>query len=325
MKTDTVELDTETQLLFNPHRDFVMRDLTSRRDLPAFIAIIRDWGAIVSLVLLAEFFDVFVLRIVIIVAIGVFQFAIGEVLLHEASHRNLFSRAKWNDNFELLYALPFLTTIRVWREEHQRHHQHLGEPQDHIVADYQAFGLTSQHGPRVFWACFWRPLLGISALDRLRWIAEVNSPKDWSRIVIFWTMVVAASMQTGVLVSFLTYWTLPLLFVFPVLLEWSEIGDHYCTRTGTRSRTSRIYNWLWHNNGFHSLHHRFPRIPFYHIQRAYACFPTSGEEEVDNWLALWKEISQPVSTPPSKWVRFWPRMTESENKSSDRSTGTGQP
>ena len=80
-------------------------------------------------------------------------------------------------------------------------------------------------------------------------------------------------------------------------LYWSEVGDHYNTESGMRSTLGRGYNWLFHNNGYHAVHHEFPTIPFYRLRDAYY-----GLEfvETDTSKSLWntfEQIREPLPLP----------------------------
>ena len=98
-------------------KDFVERD-----GVRGALALLRDWGAILLVAALSVRADSLAVYALSVWAIGCFQFAIGEALLHEASHYNLFGRRRWNDDLEFLalIILPTLNTISADRAPSRR-------------------------------------------------------------------------------------------------------------------------------------------------------------------------------------------------------------
>jgi hypothetical protein len=136
----------------------------------------------------------------------------------------------------------------------------------------------------------------------------MNSAHDWLKVAVFWAPVLTVCGLAGLLPELLLYWFLPLFAVFAPLLHWSEVADHYRTRTGTRSRTSRIHNLLWHNNGYHAIHHRFPRIPCHNLARAHQALGGDRFDCAAGWWEVWRQISRPAEPAPEPWAGFWPRL-----------------
>jgi fatty acid desaturase len=80
-------------------------------------------------------------------------------------------------------------------------------------------------------------------------------------------------------------------------LYWSEVGDHYNTDTGMRSTLGKGYNRLFHNNGYHAVHHEFPTIPFYRLRDA--C-DRQDFIKTDKSKSLWntfEQIREPLPLP----------------------------
>jgi fatty acid desaturase len=279
-------------------------------DLRSCLALVRDWGAVVALMLLASWSGTWWTVVLCVIGIGVMQFAIGEALLHEASHYNVFRRnRRLNDWAGAMCALPFFTTIRDWRAEHLQHHQRFGSSDDHIAQDYARQDLTGP-SPRVAWVWFGKPLAGLTTVRYLSGLGEINSVRGWMHVAVFWMFIVVLCGLAGVLQEVALYWVLPQLTIFATLLHWSEIADHYRTRSGSRSRTGRFHNWLFHNNGYHAVHHRFPVIPFHQLPAAHHAL---GEEPADvtrGWWGAWRQISRPPETVPARWSAFWPARSE---------------
>jgi fatty acid desaturase len=282
----------------NPSARSVASEFTKRNDIVAFLAILSDWTFIFLLSILSGYLDSIAGTMVCLIGIGYFQYALGEAIVHDASHRNLFRITAWNDHLDFMYALPFLMTVRQWRNEHRIHHQNFGKDGDHILADYASFGLTTTARPNIYWICFGRPLCGLCAWDRLRWIIQTTTIADLKKITAFWLFILLICTVNGILIKLAICWFVPLIIIFPTFLYWSEIGDHYRTLSGTRSRTGFWYNFLWHNSGYHSLHHRYPRIPFHQLPRAHRRLNLEDPDSVVGWFGLWKAISLASDSHP---------------------------
>jgi fatty acid desaturase len=291
----------------DPKKNAAPEDFVSHSALRSGAAIARNWALMIALVALAEWVGWWWVTALCVLGIGTVQFALGEALVHEASHYNLFRARAWNDRLEALYALPFLTTMRAYRAEHLQHHGRLGKDDDHVVRDYTYQRLTTIPA-RAAWAWFGKPALGITAFEYVRWLWKMNSAQDWLKVGLFWAPVLTVCGIAGALPELLLYWFLPLFAVFAPLLHWSEVADHYRTRTGTRSRTSRIHNLLWHNNGYHAIHHRFPRIPCHNLARAHQALGGDRFDCAAGWWEVWRQISRPAEPAPEPWAGFWPRL-----------------
>ena len=291
-------------------------DFTSQDAWRSWLAIARNWSLVFAFVALAEWAGLWWWTALTVLAIGTLQFALGEALLHEASHYNLFRSRVWNDRLEALYALPFLTTTDAYRAEHLRHHQRLGKGNDHVVQDYAYHGLTTVSSLAA-WVWFGKPALGLTGIEHLRYLWNRNPARAWLKVAIFWAPVLAICAAGGLLPALLLYWFLPLFAVFAPLLHWSEIADHYRTRTGTRSRTSRIHNLLWHNNGYHAIHHHFPRIPFHNLARAHRALGGDRWDCTRGWWGVWRQISRPSEPIPVKWAGYWPDLRRGERHGFD--------
>ncbi|RME25896.1 MAG: fatty acid desaturase [Deltaproteobacteria bacterium] len=281
------------------------RDFVRRSDLRGALALLRDWGLIFATAFVAEHIGTAWARAAAVLLIGRIQFGIGEALLHEASHHNLFRTRRLNDALQVLYALPFFVTLQAWRAEHLRHHRLLGEPGDHIVDDYGHYGLLDPQ-PRLRWIWFGRPLCGLVAFDYLRGLFEINRPRDWAVVAGTWAIVLGAGTIGGHLELVLLYHVLPQLLVFAPLLYWSEIADHYRTRTGCRSRTGALANWFGHDNGYHEIHHRYETIPFHQLRAAHRALLGDDAETATGWWSVWRQVSRPDEPVPERWRRFWP-------------------
>jgi len=266
----------------------------------------RDWFLVFGLICVATRADAWWVTLPCVISIGLVQYAIGEALLHEASHYHLFrGDRRWNDFWGALCALPFFTTLRDWRAEHLQHHRRFGTVDDHIVQDYAAHRLTGP-SPHIGWVWFGKPLLGLTIFRHLHGLGEINSAGGWMKIAAFWIPVLTVCRFQHLLAELALYWFVPQLTVFATLLHWSEIGDHYRTRNGSRSRTGRFHNWLFHNNGYHAVHHRFPAVPFTELASVHGAPGPVSSDVTRGWWGVWRQISRPGEPRPEQWAAFWP-------------------
>ena len=216
--------------------------------------------------------------------VGCVQFAVGESLLHESSHGNLFKNPALNNAVGHFIAALIWTKLEDWREEHQVHHGYLLSPQDHLTKDYVDYQLHDGLHPFITW--IFRPLIGIIGWE---WIKS-----EWSGLfrnkqsLILYSLIVLFCWWTGNLLFFCCYWLLPLVWAYPAILYWSEITDHYLADTATRTNTSIFWNTLFHNGGYHWLHHEYPFIPWYLLPKAHRQLTPSNTTKVNGWWQMYQ-------------------------------------
>ena len=243
------------------------RPLNKGNDWRGWIALARDWGAIALITAISLRSHNLLVYLASVWLIGCFQFALGECLLHEATHYHLFRTRSWNDRFEFLYSLPFFMTLAQFRDEHLAHHRDAGTPQDNLLIDYRLLNLYRPN-LNMFWIWFVKPFVGFAAYFYLTKL----SLRPWRcglKLIIFWTLVLSLSIYLGAVHVLVLYWLVPVWTGHVTYLYWSEIQDHFGTRSGTRSVTGRLGNWLWHNNGYHEAHHARPGLPWYRLPEAH--------------------------------------------------------
>ncbi|HEY9700818.1 MAG TPA: fatty acid desaturase, partial [Allocoleopsis sp.] len=100
-------------------------DFIERNNLKAFMAIARDWIFIFLIIALSMQVNNIFVYLAAVWLIGIFQYSIGDVLLHEAVHHNLFTDKSWHEKLEFIYAFPFLRTFSSYRQHHFAHHKYL--------------------------------------------------------------------------------------------------------------------------------------------------------------------------------------------------------
>ena len=244
------------------------QDFVERSNLRGFLAIGRDWSIIFTTMGFSIWIDDVFVYIASVVMIGCMQFAISESLMHEASHGNLFKNQKWNTQLEFLYSLPCLMTLKEYTEDHMDHHNYIDTEKDHLVEAYEEYGLKKQN-KNMYWLWLLKPIIGYAGYFFAKFNWNIRNPKSILKIVSFWIPIISILLYFDKLDLLFWYWVVPLFFTFPCFIYWSEIADHYNTKSGSRTRMDTILNFLHHNNGYHHVHHTYPTIPWYNLPEAH--------------------------------------------------------
>ncbi len=251
------------------------KDFIERNTFRGLWAVVRDWLIIAAAIAVSLFADHWLVWLASVWVIGVMQFALAEAVLHEASHYNLFRSRQLHHRLQFLYAWPFMQTMRDYQNEHSDHHRYLMSDRDQTATDYQMYGLAKDN-PNLFFIWFLKPFTFYPTWHYLRHGNAALDRANWLPLGLFWGGVLGLASALGQAQNLFLYWVVPLLWVYPMLNYWSEIEEHYNTRDGSRSNLGKLTNFFTHNEGFHSVHHRFPTIPFYNLPKAHAAFV--GEE-----------------------------------------------
>ncbi|MEA5470451.1 fatty acid desaturase family protein [Spirulina sp. 06S082] len=255
-----------------------------RSDLKGLLALAKDWGAIFLIAIFSYWVNNLFVSLLAIWFIGCFQVAIGESLLHEASHYNLFKTRSWNDRLRFLYALPFFLTLDEYRIQHANHHKYLMTEKDILLEEYERLGFTKTQ-KKLFFLWFIKPFF-VAPIFLLQFIwddIKLMSSQNKIEISIFWLGILFIFYWLECLPFLLLYWFVPYIFVYSVIFYWTEVQDHYNTKTGTRSRIDPIHNFFSHNKGYHQVHHICPSIPWYNLPKAHAILvPDEAKQDITN-------------------------------------------
>ncbi|MGH1336571.1 MAG: fatty acid desaturase family protein [Aureispira sp.] len=265
----------------------VQQQFKQRSNWRGFLTLSRDLfflGA--AWYLAAQWGESILLSIVLIGFIGAVQFALGESLLHEASHGNLFQTAWLNKLVGNLIAFSIFTTLKEWRQEHSTHHGHLLSEQDHLTHDYQAYQLDQGIAPFQLWVA--RPLLGRVGFQWLR--SEGLGLFKHLGVFVGYSVVLLLVYYNNALGFFLLYWLLPLVWVYSSILYWSEITDHHLAASTTRTNTSFFWNFMFHNGGYHWVHHEYPFIPWYLLPTANQELKDVAVDQVSGWWGMYQVL-----------------------------------
>lgn len=270
------------------------QSFVERSNVRGFLVLFLDWGAIFGVISISIWLDNWIVYLVSIPVIGSFQFSIGESLLHEASHYNLFKTKKLNDYLELLYALPFFVDMSQYRFWHTRHHYKMNTEEDHIVEDYELHGLNKPQR-NMFWMWFIKPIIGYAGYFYLRFVIELNPRKSAAKFLVFWLPIILACWHFGILDILILYWFVPFLWSFASFFYWSEIGEHYNTKSGSRTDIGFLKNFFHHNSGYHYIHHQYPTIPWYRLPEAHKSLCPEGIDISRGFVDTYNQMKKPSS------------------------------
>lgn len=194
--------------------------------------------------------------------------------LHEAAHGNIHGgdeRRQWiNDLCGYLVAPLITVQFSTHKVEHFTHHRYTNQPEKD--PDYVVSGM--RHGPLAFVACavkflwmqntflfreYWATA---STRERAIYWAEVAAAVGWR--VAF---VLAVARETDIALLFFGY-VLGAFFT----AYWFAYRPHHPYEDAARYRNTsslimprwmKPLEWFWLGQNLHSIHHLFPRVPFY--------------------------------------------------------------
>ncbi len=235
------------------------------------------------------------------------------VLQHDCGHGSLFPARRANDVLGAACSLLTFIPYRQWRRQHALHHAHLGKLDRrgfHCVFTLTVREYLDAPGwRRLGYRLFRHPLL-LFALGPLFYFlilnrfAYGNGRAAERRSVRRTNLAVAVSyLALAATIGFREFAliALPVYLVASVCGFWLFYVQHefeggYFTTTPnwdyTRAalqgtsyyKLPRVLQWFTANIGLHHVHHLFPRIPNYHLQR---CLDDSPLLQQVTPLTLW--------------------------------------
>ena len=284
----------------------ILASLTQKEGFLSPLFISWNWLLIALAIVLSEQVQIWWFYILTVCFIGTRMIALVEVFGHDSVHNNLFKQKSLNRILDFLWFLPVFETWESYKKEHTNHHRYLLTPKDPAWQDYKRWGLYNKNHSkkRVFWIWFVRPFLCFDSLHLLKTIlSHLWKDKLYRRkILTFWSLVLllAASLQS--LDILLLYWIVPLFWAYPALVFWGEVGEHYGVQGNPTRNTFGFLEWAVispHNDRFHYVHHRYPRIPWYKIKKAYhVLFKDEGTPSSSSFLDLYRQIDQKALALP---------------------------
>ncbi|MFN9174137.1 MAG: fatty acid desaturase family protein [Synechocystis sp.] len=280
-------------------------DFVERNNLKAFREILRDWLAIALIITFSIWANNLFVYLVSVWLIGIFQFALGESLVHEAVHYNLFIKKSWHYQLQFIYCFPFLRTLYSYQKHHLPHHTQLWTDKDYIPKDYEDLGLNKKD-KNLFMILLIKPLLGFSVIyflldafyDFFQGFNISIRQKDGSlfksllQLCLFWLVVIFCFSLSGNLDILLLYWFVPLLWCYSFYSLLAEVQQHFNTLSGARTIINPVLNFLFHNGGYHYVHHLCATIPWYNLPEAHQAFCSDNPDISKGILDTYKQLGR---------------------------------
>ena len=230
-----------------------------------------------------------------VVAVAVFQHRLSG-LGHEGSHYALFRNRLLNElASDLLCMFPLMAMTQRFRVTHMGHHQFLNDPERdpdvarlHFDGDRYPFPMPQ----RRFWYRYvvlsaWLPSLIrylFGQAKNANVTAGFREPKAPYRFRVgrclrgaYWLPMLTFVHLTGSWPIFFLFWVLPLLTVYPFLMQLREIAHHSNAPEDGEFTHSRnfhcnpLFNFCVFPYGqdYHLTHHVFGLMPHYNLAEAH--------------------------------------------------------
>lgn len=195
--------------------------------------------------------------------------------LHEAVHSNIHGKhehLKWvNDLCGYLVAALIMVPYSTHKVEHFTHHRYTNQPDkdpDYVVSNMRhGFFSFVASGFHFLWVQitflfrdYWKTT---SLKDRAIYLAEIVLTVAWRVAFGLWvgTAEVAWLLVGGYLIGafFTAYW-----FAYRPHHPYDNVNRYQNTNSLIVPVWMKPLEWFWLGQNLHSIHHLFPRVPFYH-------------------------------------------------------------
>lgn len=245
------------------------------------MALATEWTIISFLIYLNQRITNPWLMFFSVLLIGTRIHALG-ILMHEASHFNLFSNHKWNDRIAKLFITgPVFISLDSYRKTHQLHHQYSltdRDPTHTRKANIAIYEFPKKNSLSFVFdllkiLCGYGVYLTLADLKRNRKtsVTKNNNFLRFLKIAVF-AFFIYTLFKTDYLNIYLIFWILPCLTVLPLLNYWRTITEHSSIVTVEHTRTvlyNPIMKWLItpYNINHHLEHHLYPKKTWYNLTK----------------------------------------------------------
>ena len=267
-----------------------IRDLSKLNPCRSTIALLFDWGIICIGICIPVFVNYPAFYLLSWLLIGTRMYALYS-LLHDGIHYLLFPNKKLNDWIcRLFLAGPLFISLDTIRKFHFLHHQHLKTHRDpetnHL--QYSEFQFPKSTSGLLF--IFLKDITGINfiyykikkimsllqSLIENRGSQKKNILKDKKQMepvmLLYYTAVILLIIYMNWEIQFLLYWFIPYITLYQTLNRLRLSTEHFHLPANKIFETRTVQLNLFerfifspHHLGFHTEHHLYPSIPFYHL------------------------------------------------------------
>ncbi|MBK9186258.1 MAG: fatty acid desaturase family protein [Moraxellaceae bacterium] len=290
----------------------IRAELTQKSNVMGSMALAKDWGLIVFAFGLSFLWPNPLSFVVSMILLAGAQVGLS-ILMHDASHRALFSNEKINDFVgEYLCALPTFNSLAGYRAYHMTHHRLAGtkdDPDLHMTQQYPVSkaslrrkivrdlsgltGIKSLIGLLGMKCGYWKYTLN-GLTERVIYTQPQNLAnyiqhfiKNNGLVSVAWQIIIWAvlySLGNGWL---FLLWVGAYLIPFPLFLRVRQIADHavvedmLSTNPLLHARSSKA-NWLEklliapHHEHYHLEHHFLATAPSWNLPKLHAILVKEG-------------------------------------------------
>lgn len=270
------------------------------------IILIGEWTIIIGLIIANSFDLHWSLQLLSVFIIGTRVHALG-ILMHEASHYNLFTHKAINEWLvKIFISLPTLVSLEGYRKTHELHHDYSQTDKDPTYT--RKLGKVFFDFPKRSHWQFAKELLQIllgygafmalADLKRNQSTKQKKDPLFLAITLVFYASLFAILIKTSNLILFAKFWLLPNMTVLPLVNYWRTVTEHSALPelSNTNVRTV-FYNpllaWLItpYNINLHTEHHNRPAVKWYDLDKIYQKEKAhSGGHYTFGIINLWREF-----------------------------------
>jgi len=265
-----------------------IRELLVMNDLRSWASVVVDWGIIFAAMAWVAVWPHPVSILVSLFLIGARQLGLA-VLMHEASHRSLFSNRRVNDFVgQWLAAYPIWTDAMPYRAYHLQHHAKTGSAEDPDIGLTTPFPITKSSLRRKIW----RDLSGQTGLkfaraSYRRSFARFHTP-DGRRSTIGFLVTNAVLLGALSLLghpALYLLWAGAFLTTNTLVTRIRAIAEHALTPDpsdplgNTRTTLARSWERLFlcpNRVNYHLEHHLLMTVPHYNLPRMHELLAERG-------------------------------------------------
>lgn len=268
-------------------------DLLRLRDWRSWVSLATNWGLVLGSMALVAAWPNPLTVILALFVIGARQLGMA-VLMHEASHRSLFSNRRLNDwAGQWLCAYPVWADVHSYRPYHLRHHARTWTKDDPDLKLATPFPITRES----LWRKIWRDLSGQTGLKFARFSVRRDAGTLFERGErTFWgtPRLQGVLVTNGALLAVLALAGHPLLYLlwvgawfttytlvtrFRAIAEHSMSPDPADPLRNTRTTLARWWERLFLAPNFvnyHLEHHLLVTVPHYNLPRMHRLLRERG-------------------------------------------------
>ena len=264
-----------------------LRRLSNLNPYKSLLVLFVEWLLIISAIVLHLYFSNPAIYLIAWIIIGTRMYALYS-LLHDGLHYLLFPNRKVNDIIcKVFLAWPLFISFATMRNNHLAHHKFLKTPADPEAVHLNYSEFKFPQPKRELALTFFKDICGINFIfykaKKIRSFIGGQKQLSTNGIpagrhenqiypVIYYSVILFSVFYLGWVNDFILYWLVPYITLYQVLnrvrlsAEHFNLGseDKFLTRT---MKLSKLESFLMspHNLGYHTEHHLYPSVPFYHL------------------------------------------------------------